>query len=216
MRALLLVLIIGMLGIGCAERWREAKAGKSNIEIGDQIAELRASGSGTPGLEAALALGEDPNSFKYYIEAPGVSGSPTLVAPLDYAFVGNGWGQVSNIKNIRVYYFDRLVAGGHEVALILQMEHVTHGKQIRVYLRTTANATANFPLGNMIDDDTFEVILAGPVNSAVSGGNQYLILQTNDIQNGDLAPVVQFDVRVVDQGMFEFSIGRISSLVGFF
>jgi hypothetical protein len=201
--------------LGCAERTRYADAGRTASEIeGFYETDLRGK---TPtvgnGIAAADDMVDDPSTNMYYAESyrdPGGTVAPMgpvdAVTPIQFDKLGLGINQ-SQIQTIRVYFFDQIGGDGrYNHALVMHI--TTTGSSSQPLILALANNSSSDEMSSVDDDGVFQV-------SFSLGGNQRLLLESNDTTDGELNEVVQFKLFLANDGEEPEEIGQISSMIGF-
>lgn len=195
--------------LGCAERYRDADAGRTAKEVEELFRkDLGAGVSAQGGGQAsALEMINDPNTSLYfaesYVETPGAKppmGPVEAVAPVDYPQLNMTVG-LSEIKNIRVYFLDQYREGRHNHSFAIYIEG-----QNKLLLAVTNDKNGNQPESSVDDDGIFQV--------RFTTTNGTLLLESDDTTDGELQNVIQLRLSLEDSGGTH-TIGQISSMVGF-
>ena len=203
--------------LGCAERFRNADAGRTASEIEAFYREnikgkTAAQGAG---LAAADAMVEDPSTDMFYAESytdPGGSIAPMgpieVVTPIDGIADLNLGVSLAQIQTIRVYFFEQIGADGrHNHAFVIYITKTGAASQPLIF--AVANTSGGAEEESIVDGDgVFQVRF--PI-----GNGKTLLLESDDTTDGELNDVVQFQLLIDDGQGDPYSIGQISSMVGF-
>jgi hypothetical protein len=196
----------------CSERYREADAGRSAEEIEEFLSEIRGrtavNGTGTA---AAFELSKDQTTTVFFSESSN-SGTAAMgpihtVVPIDFNELGIDTNP-RDMEYIRVYFLENATEEVRKYALMIDVKK-TGEKQPKLYVFVNNNNTQE-PT-SFVEDGVFEVSF-----SLTTPGSKLLILRSNDTdEDAELMDVVQFQASVIASDDSEFSIGQISSMVGF-
>lgn len=201
--------------LGCAERYRNADAGRTATEVEQFYLENIRGKVATQGagLNSANLMVEDQSTNMYYAESyvdPGGTIAPMgpieAVTPVDFQELNLGI-SLSQIQTIRVYFFDQIGTDGrHNHALVM---HITTGASSQPLIFAVANDSSSAEEESSVDDDgVFQV--AFPL-----GNGKTLLVESDDTTEGELNDVVQLRLLIDDNLGDVYSIGQISSMVGF-
>ncbi len=201
--------------LGCAERYRNADAGRTASEVEAFYIENIKGKAATrgDGIPAADLMIEDPSTNIYYAESyvdPAGTVAPMgpvdAVTPVDFEDLDLGISR-SQISTIRVYFLDQIgMNGGFNYALVMHITLKDASSQPLIF--AVANTENSGLEESSVDDDgVFQVVM--PFS------NKTLIVESDDTEEGELNDVVQLRLSVVLAGGETISIGQISSMVGF-
>ena len=198
----ILVLTCALGFAGCSNQWRDDGLEISSEEMLTMLDEVKGAQSASVNgnsLNEALSLRDDPSVVIYFADARDSGRSAVSVASLvSYGFLGEpnlGWDQVADV---RVFYLNTVSTSGSRDGLIVGLKKV--GATAFTYYGLTGYSEFN--------DDMFESVLS-------MNGQERLVLRSFDVEDGDLAPVIQLKAFEVGSNGSETYIGKFTSLVGF-
>lgn len=187
---------------GCSNQWREADAEITAEEMTAMLDEVQsAQGQSLVGgdVNQALAMKDQPGVAIFFADSPGPLGPVASVLSIGhFDFIGQSGLTYSSISEARIFFFDNPVAGGRENGLIIGIKQADGGSFS--YYGFTGNST--------ISDGEFVAVMS-------SGGQEKLVLRSFDVDDDDLAGVIQLQVYDIDANGSERYIGKFSTLVGF-
>ncbi|MGE3973241.1 MAG: hypothetical protein AB7F59_01805 [Bdellovibrionales bacterium] len=209
LKVLPMLLAFTMLG-ACAERYREADPGRSAEEVEQFLSDIRTRGASGSQSAAALNLTKDQSSMIYFAESDNTGkaamGPIHVVAPLSFEDLGIDI-QPKDMEYLRIFFVENLNNGDREYALIIDVKKT--GAQAQAFTFVHNATTAE--VGSSVDDGVFEVTF--PLSTQ---GNKALILRSDDTDaDSELMDVIQMQFGVLSTENEEFSIGQVSSMVGF-
>lgn len=199
----LLALFTILILAGCSNQYRDADAELSAAELLSMLNEIGSvqGTSGSSSLSQALAMKDDPNASIYFADGPGPLGTPaSIVSLVSFDFLGTAgrdlwWGA---LQEVRVFFFDSPTVNGRKNGLILALKR--HSSNAFEYYGFTGYSA--------LGDEDYEAVM-------LSNGQEKLVLRSFDVEDGDLAPVIQLQVYEIDAYGNENFIGKFSTLVGY-
>jgi len=202
--------------LACAERYRDADAGRTSQEVESFLEELRNQPNAYGGgLSQALVMKDDANTDVYFAESYRAGpndpqppmGRVEVVTPVDFTDLGATIG-INEIQDIRVFFLDQIDnQGGRNYAFIIR---ITKTNDTNPIIFAWANdQTTGSPESFVDEDGVFHVEFN-------VGNGKILILESDDTTGGELNKVVQFRLKIDDQsGAEPYDIGQISSMIGY-
>lgn len=193
------VALLATAVVGCSNHWREVDHDISSEEVMAMLNEVGGGqGFGAGDLTTALNLKDDPATAIYFADAPSSLGPvASVVSLMNFDFLGLPdlwWGAIAQA---RVFFMDTPTDSGRQAALIIGLDQ---GSGTFSYHALSGSST--------IDGREFVAELSG-------GGQTRLVLRSFDVQDGDLAAVIQLKAYDHDSSGNERYIGKFSTLVGF-
>jgi hypothetical protein len=192
-----LVLVL-FASAACSNQWREADADITASEMLSMLNEVSAASAGGD-VANAKALSNDPNAAIYFADAPASGWTVASVASLiDWTFLGSSGNGLwyGGIAEVRVFYID-VPSSPRQTGLIIGIKK--NGESAYTYHGFTGT-------GSMGSED-YETVLS-------QNGQKRLVLRSMDVEDDDLAPVIQLKAFAFDS-LGEYYIGKFSTLVGF-
>jgi hypothetical protein len=204
MRRLLLTISLLLMALGgCSNQYREADEVTVDelLSALNQVQEASAAGSTTSLVSEILKLQEDPNTYIYYSYGPGPLGPPASVAAIlsfdRFGFSDGDDFDYTELAEVQVFFFDTSNELGRQFALILGVRKLGETSLKYIGMKGT---------GAIGEKDLY---------ATLEGENkQTLIFRSNDIDDGELATVIQLRVYEGSSGGESF-VGKFSTLVGF-
>jgi len=200
LKALKLTLLFALVSVlGCSNQWRDADAeidSDDMLSMLEEVSEAQGSSSGGGALSEALAFKDDESASIYFGDAPSPLGPVASIASIwDFQFLGAdssfSWREVSEA---RVFFFDRPSSGSsRDNGLVVGIKK--QGEESFTYYGFTGTGT--------LGKDEF-------VAELDNGSGTQITLRSFDIEDGDLAPVIQ--LKIYASGTY---IGKFATLVGF-
>ena len=202
---ILILCISSWLSVGCSNQWRDADAGVSAEEMLAMLEEVQ----GTQGqsinggsLSQALALKDDPATRIYFAESSGIKSPLGPVASVlsltNFEFLGAPdlwWGA---IEEARIFFMDLPTESGRQNSLIIG---------VRKFGETSLSYAGFTGIGSLSEEELVVTLLAN--------GADKVVLRSFDVEEDDLANVIQLLVWDIDGAGMEYYNGKFSTLVGY-
>jgi hypothetical protein len=188
------------LSLGCSNQWREVDVDFDAAEL-DEVFTAASAESTDSVRDQIVAMKEDSATAVYFATGPGALGPVVSIASLySFAFLGSAEADIGywDIDEVSVILLDRATNSGHEVGFVF-----------RYKLSGSSSYVTHMFMGSAdMSGKKYRAVLT-------NNGQNVLALESFDVVDGDLAPVIKLKAYDFDAQGNEMDNGQFSTMVGF-